>query len=664
MTESGVTTYEINPSTNVIQVTVRISVTNTSPSQTTSGGLIYYFWNSTSIIVPVSAGPVSATSDAGSVSQSIDKSGQYYKVVKLSYPSVYYNQTRVVTASYAIPAAPGATGGFRAGSAYASLCAIGNGQDTGSVSVVVPDGFDLQVLDGDTVTRTSDLEGKQTFSSGEIPTPKQFYSCVEATRAAELIHTAVTAGDQTFDLRSWPEDTSWSLTIRDELAGSVKSLEDLSGLKMPGKTIGILESGGGLQDQGISYDPTRMMIGLPETSTQSDLTHALAHIWFNSGLLKDRWTSEGLARYAESAAGPGNYTPCGAPGAYPGSGLANLATWQSLTYDTALQESNVAAWQADAACYFFTTVAGAIGPDRFKAVIAAIASGETAYPDTKSAAGSKPVTAMQVLDLFDELGMVPAGIANLDQAQTILSTWGAFDAATLTARSSSRSTYHALIATAGGWNLPVAVRESMAAWDFPAADKEMAVAGQILALRDQIARTLPSLSLDGTAIEKQFEAAATAADLDDLLTLTKKAVDAAAKIDNATRLHSAGTNPLQAIGLLGADLDGTLNRARSDLQAGKPDSAASEAQAASDQVNGSSTQGLLRIGAAIVILAGLLLAILWQARRRRRQAVALALAEIGATMAPDESVAVPAQLEAAAEPAVPAQPKISEPPAG
>jgi hypothetical protein len=195
----------------------------------------------------------------------------------------------------------------------------------------------------------------------------------------------------------------------------------------------------------------------------------------------------------------------------------------------------------------------------------------------------------------------------------------------------------------------------MADWDFTAADKEMAVAGQILALRDQMA---PNLSLDGTVLQDQFETAATASDLDGLLALAKNESGAAGKIDGAAKLRSAGTNPLQAIGLLGADPDRALGRARSDLQAGKPDTAASEAQAVTDQINGSATQGLVRAGATVGILAILLLVVvLWRVRSRKRHDVETALAEIGATIAADEAAA------AAPAPAEAAQTESPEPPA-
>ena len=82
-----------------------------------------------------------------------------------------------------------------------------------------------------------------------------------------------------------------------------------------------------------------------------------------------------------------------------------------------------------------------------------------------------------------------------------------------------------------------------------------------------------------------------------------------------------------------------------------PDSAASEAQAVADQMNGSTTQGLLRIVATVAILAVLLLAaIFWRARRRRHD-VEMALAEIAATITVDEPAAPGEPDTLAAEPA-------------
>jgi len=624
MVETGTTTYEVVPSQNAIQVTIQLSITNNSPNETSGGGIIYYYWNSTAIFVPQSAGPISVTSNAGRVAQSVQSSDRYYKVVRLNYADVYYGQTRVVTATYSIPAGPHASGGFRVGQAYASLCAVGNGQDSGTLSVAVPDNFNLRVLAGGDLPATSVTSGKRVFSSATVPKPDTFVTCVEATDPTIMTHTPVTAAGQAFDLRGWPEDSTWSDTVRADISGDVQRLEDLTGLQMPGGVIVVSESSVGMNDQGIWYDPASKTIGLPESSSPSMVTHGLAHVWFNSTLFKDTWVSEGLAQYSEKTAGEGSYTRCGAPGVYPGADTANLLAWQTLTFDSTTQAQNISDWQYEASCYFFTALADAMGPDNFKSFLRAAAAGEIAYvgatPGEKRAGATLPLTSEQVLDRLDERGMVPAGIADSDQAQKILAGWGVFDAASLAARSHSRAAYRSLTAAAGAWKVPLAVRGPMSSWDFASADAAMATAREIVDARDAIAKQLSGLSLDGTEIQRRFESAATRADLDKLAALMKKEAGASDKIARGTKLRDAGANILQMIGLLGTDVDATLAQARTDLQDLKPDQADPEAQSVIDRLDDSLVQGLLR---SLVVVAGTLVVLaLIFFRRRRSGAIA------------------------------------------
>jgi hypothetical protein len=624
MTETGITTYEVVSSKNIIAVTIKLSITNNTPSVCSGYVCTSYFWDTTYIYMPMVASPVSATSNAGSVSGYTYKTTAYWRWVQLSFPAVWYGQTRVITASYSIPAAPGAAGGFRAGQAYASLCARGSGEDTGSVLVVIPDGFDLSVIAGGDIAKADDSNGKQTFSTGTVPEPNTFATCVEASNPANLTHTPVTAAGQAFDLRAWPEDSSWSASMGAGLGGYVQRLEDLTGLKMPGGTISIAETGGGYDDHGVGYDPSTKVVSIPEMATVSDKVHALSHIWFNRTMFEDTWVSEGLAGYSEQAAGGSSYTPCAEPGSYPGSGSPSLSTWRTLTYDSSVEDESVSEWQHAAACFFFTTLAGAMGPDNFKNVMRAVAAGETAYigatPNEKLAGSTLPIGARQMLDYLDERGMVPAGISNLDQAQNLLGNWGMFDSTTLAIRSSARAAYHALAAKAGKWMLPLAIRGPMSSWEFLSAQAAMTTAGQILDIRNEIESRLSGFSLDGTDIQTRFQAAATQGDLDSLLDLIKRESGAADKVAEATKLHE-GLNVIQSIGLLGTDIDALLKQAHTDLQNVRPDEAEAAAQTVIDSVNGSTGAGLIRWGIVATILVVLLLVALFAIIRRRTPAV-------------------------------------------
>jgi hypothetical protein len=625
VTETGTTTYEVVPSNNVITVTLKLSIYNGKPDTVTATGSTYYYWNATSIAVEKEAGAVKVSSNAGGVAQTTTSSDKYYRYIKLIYPDVYYGQTRVVTATYSIPAGPHAPGGFRASSAYASLCAVGNGYDTGSVSVVLPTGFNLYVDYGSQLDSTGTSGGKQVFSSGTQASPYKFWSCVDAENPANLTHTSLTAGGQTFDIQGWPEDTTWKTAVQEEVGGDVPRLEDLTGLTMPGGTIKIVEAGDmQLGEYGGVYNALTSTASIPESAQKDIVAHELSHIWFNRKTLTDKWMSEGLAGYSEKAAGTGNYTACKDPGAYPGKGSPDLVTWMALTNTSSTQDQNILDWQYSASCYIFTSLAEPMGPADFKAVLEALAANEMAYigtePGEQLADTSLPASSKQMLDMIDERGMLPAGFTDLDSTQTMLAKYGIFDSTTLAARSTARAAYHALATAAGKWKLPLAIRGPMSSWDFAAAGTAMDTAKQVIGARDSIVSLGPGLSLDGTVIQKKFESAATQTDLVDLLALINKEADAAAKVDQATKLRDGSRSILQTIGLLGADLETPLKGARTDLQNVKPDTAVTQAQTVIDLVNGSSDQGMMRagaVGAALGLLLVLIALIVLLLRRRK-----------------------------------------------
>jgi hypothetical protein len=228
MTETGVTTYEVLPSKAQIKVTVVLSDHNTKPN---SGGY-YYYWAATEMAEELQGGAITATSNGGKVKQKVIETGNYYRLVELDYPPVLYGQTRVVTATYSIPAGPKASGGFRALTAYASFCAVGNGVDSGSIQVVVPDGFELWVNAGEDLSLVSDKNGKQVYTTGTAAQPYKLFTCVNADKPGALVSTPITAGQQSVTVQSWPEDASWNSIVTADVTADIPALENLTGLTM------------------------------------------------------------------------------------------------------------------------------------------------------------------------------------------------------------------------------------------------------------------------------------------------------------------------------------------------------------------------------------------------------------------------------------------------
>jgi hypothetical protein len=473
--------------------------------------------------------------------------------------------------------------------------------------------------------KSGDADGLQTYSSGEI-LADTFSTCLEATNPSSVASTSLAVGGQNFNIEAWPEDPSWASTVSGDVQIDVPKLEDLTGLKMPGGTVVIREAGDlELGTYAGLYDSTTKTVALTEDSTDAAVAHELSYTLFDP-LFAAQWMDEGFAHYSERVVGAGSYTPCTDPGPYPGSGSPDLATWKQLGVNPTAADQSVFAWQYAASCYLMTELADAIGPANFKAILGAASWGEIPYlgatPPELASSNRQPISAEALLDLIDEWGMVPAGITDLDEAQKLFASYGAITTDELGARSQARSNYHQLIATAGTWKIPLAVRGPMANWDFTAAQTAMDTVTQILTLRGQATTNLAGLSLDGTALQTQFEAAQTQSDLAAVLTLAKNEADAAAKVAQANQLYGGGHSILQTIGLLGTDLSAPLAQAKTALSSAKPADASGSAQKVIDAVNGSSDQGLMRSAALIGLLFALLLLVLFL-RARRRHAVAV-----------------------------------------
>jgi len=646
--ETAVTTYTLNTDKAQVDVTVQIKVKNNIPPKTESCGYlctktINTYVNTTFIQVPVEASAVAVKSNAGTVKQSVEKSYAFSRVLRLTYPSLWYGQTRTVTATYSIPGAPGSPGAFRSLRAYASLCVWGNGAGTGldsqTVNVAVPDTFAVASTYGLELSKATAANGLQTYSSGSVPAGGDTYACLQATNPAGLTSASGKVGSAAFTIMSWPEDPDWASRVSGYIESDGPKLEALTGLSLPdGLTIyeaGAQEFGG----YSGRYDWQAKSISIAEGASEAFVVRGVGLVLLGP-LFADFWITDGFAQYGDKVLGEGQYKPCADPGAYPGSGPADLATVKLITLTSPEGDLAIAAWQLAKSCYLITTLADLIGPENLKVVLnhAAFrviaytgAGAPEIYPDQ-----STPLSAKQFIDLIDELGMVPAGVADLDLAQNLLSGLGIFSESDLQARSQARAAYHALAAKAGAWKLPLVIRASMAQWDFSSAQTAMATASRIIDARDEATNAVAGLSLVGTPLQSQFESASTMQELNAVLSLALSEADAAAKVGQAKALDSSGRNPVEMIGMVGSNVTTSMNKANDALLAAEPEDASAAAQEAIDTIHGSFILGIIRLAVVMgtVALLGLYL-------RRRRSLVPSAAGALAGTAAPGEAMDEP-----------------------
>jgi hypothetical protein len=662
ITEAAHTTYVVDTTSSRIDVRIDISITNDMPSTTVPCGWNStctqdYYWDTTNIAVEAQAGTLKATSNAGSVKQTLNQADKWYRYIKLTYPPVFYRQTRSITVTYSIGGAPHAAGEYRALKAYTNLCAVGNGVDAGWVKVVIPHGFDVSFYAGSgEMTLESDTGGLQTYTSGDLTSPYKYWTCLDGANSDNLVESGpIVAGGQSFSILSWPEDPTWAAKLESEIESDFPALEQMTGLEQPGGTITVQEVGNTqLGEYAGAYDSTARTAFVTEETDAATVAHELSHIFFNRNLFDATWASEGFAVYSEKVAGPGEFEACTAPGAYPGAGSPDLADWVYLDISSTAQDEAVVDYQYSAACYIVTQLTEKIGPANLRSVLAAAADGEMAYqgatPGERTSASDTPLTSQALLDLIDELGMIPAGVKDLDQAQTLMGQYGIFTADQLADRSKARAVYHSLAAQAGDWKLPLAVREPMASWDFTLAQSEMKILGQVVAARDKVEKSLPGFTLEGGGFQSQFQNATNPGDLGRLQALAEQEADAATVVAQARRQQSGGQNPLQIVGLVGTDLSGQLDQAMAELRAARPEEARTTAQGVIDRVNDATLQGLVRLVVLLALIAaGALLALFVRRRLARPAATPVAAAAIAPAtgIMPSEDVAPAADISAA-----------------
>ena len=85
----------------------------------------------------------------------------------------------------------------------------------------------------------------------------------------------------------------------------------------------------------------------------------------------------------------------------------------------------------------------------------------------------------QWLDVVDEAGLVPAGVADLTFAEDLLVDTGVVKQGAVRGRADARAAFHELQALAPSGVTPVVVRRALDTWDFDVATREMRLARQI-----------------------------------------------------------------------------------------------------------------------------------------------------------------------------------------
>ena len=552
---------------------------NTCPQTTT------YYINTLYVSIEKEATAIKVTADVGSASASLYKAGTTFDEHRISFTDTYGGSSRRLHITYQLPGgAPRSNSRIRMNAAAVAFCAITNGPDGGSLKVSMPSGYDVGVdLHGGTMAPTT-ADGVTTYASGSVTDTRNFWVCFNGENPGGYESTQVASpGGRQVNVMGWPGDAEWQQKVAADASTSLAALEQLIGRPLPGSgAIAIHEvADGALGAYAGSFDAKAAVARVRETIQSGVVAHELSHGWFNAALFNSAWLREGSADWAESVV---TRTPCKEPGVYPVAGVApSIADWRFAGPTADDTQRAIVGWQYNAACDVVGGVAAKAGTPGMQKALAALMDGKSAY---QSAAATLPTRVGAAdwrawLDAVDELGLVPAGVTDLDFAQNLVVHYGGntVNAAVLKERSAARTAYHALLGKAGDWAMPMAVLAPLDGWTFGRANDVLASAAVVIDAARKADALVPRAHVLAGALRARFQEATDPAAMKAVEAAAADQVTAAEAVAAALQRATAPRPGMEALGLtpnaFGPEVDAALAAlAAADLPAATADVAA------------------------------------------------------------------------------------------
>jgi hypothetical protein len=650
ITTRAATTYEAQPEQGRVRVTIKLTVHNRIPDESTDyacpeqvydetlgwttiektcSSTTRFFVSESWLLIERAATDLRVTADAGSVVVDVDDEAGGFRSHHLGFDRIYRGEDRLLTATYTLPGeAPRSLTTDRINPAYLNFWAISQPADEATVRVIVPRAFRIDTIGSDMTASTNG--STRVLVSGEIEDPSSYFVGITGTNESGFTRKRIrTGGDREILVQGWPGDTDWMAAVREEASTALPSLETLIGQPLPGTgQIRIRETAG--SDLGNAYiatfDPDDQLARVSEDYSQDGtITHELSHAWFNDHLFESRWLSEGYASWIEFASGSVP-EPCEVPTRLPGGGTPALGTWTFASPRATLRELDLVDYQYDAACSIVTQVADRIGEDRMRDVLAVLMTADGAYAGVPDDRPGAPVTWRDWLDAVDELGIVPAGSDDPHAISDVLRRFGIATTSDVAARTTARIALAGLRDAASQtdanepWRIPVAVLRPMARWEFVAAGSAMVDARTTIADVRAVEALLPTIEASDNPVRADFEAAEELADLTAARTRAAAQRTVAGPVAEAIAAAQTERGPIEELGLLGTDVRALAASALAATAAFELVDASTEAATVQALLGGAITNGLIRLLVAllVVLVAVVVFLVLFRFVRRRR----------------------------------------------
>ncbi len=306
--------YDVQPAQRRVRVTLNLTLTNHLADTKTTR---YYFDKAFLAVLPGTKAFGLSWAGSGTPTVVATKATKDYTLLRLGLAQrLYSGKSAQYTLRFDLPDPGGAaTRDLRIGDSLASFPVWGFGTDSttgGSVTVVFPKGFSVNVQAGSIPKPTVDATGRVIFHSGTLAQPLSFFAYLVGDRPGAYTTRSVSATVEgtpvSMSVQSWPDDKAWAKRVGDLMAKALPVLGKDVGLPWPrADTLTVREavshSTGGYAGL---FDPAKGVVEVAYYADSFVVLHESAHGWFNGALLADRWANEGFASYyaLQAAGGP------------------------------------------------------------------------------------------------------------------------------------------------------------------------------------------------------------------------------------------------------------------------------------------------------------------------------------------------------------------------
>jgi hypothetical protein len=150
---------------------------------------------------------------------------------------------------------------------------------------------------------------------------------------------------------------------------------------------------------------------------------------------------------------------------WPGKGKPRLSEWQTIGADPSDRDLAIVDYQYATACGIMNDIETLVGEERMRSIVRSLLFRWPKYTGAPIEGRARPDW-REFLDAVDELGLVPAGVDDLEAAEHVLLDEGIARGKLLKGRAAARAAYHEAREGALEGVMPRVVSTAMDDWDW------------------------------------------------------------------------------------------------------------------------------------------------------------------------------------------------------